>query len=62
MGAAVQVIRVNSSPMSVVKAGTVSPPAGCLLAPMLGHRQDALACLKSADFLLQKSVETGLEP
>jgi hypothetical protein len=33
MGAAVEVIRVNSSPMSVVKTGTVSPPAGCLLRP-----------------------------
>ena len=30
---AVQVIRVNSSPMSVVKTGSVSPSAGCLFRP-----------------------------
>jgi hypothetical protein len=33
VGFAVQVIRVNSSPMSVVKTGSVIPSAGCLLCP-----------------------------
>ena len=47
VGFAVQVIRLNSSPMSVVKTGSVIPSAGCLLCPD-ERTQDALACPKSA--------------
>ena len=45
VGFAVQAIRVNSSPMSVVKTGSVIPSAGCLLCPD-ERTQDALACPK----------------